>query len=59
MLLVDKLGKAELEQIKYWKPTTAGDIIFNFWDSDSGGGEMCLEIVAARDVNHGSDIVSN
>ena len=30
--IVGELSKAELEQIKYWKPNTVGDIIFNFWD---------------------------
>ena len=29
---VSQLGEAEQEQIKYWKPKTIGDIIFNFWD---------------------------
>ncbi|MFD1032326.1 hypothetical protein [Metaplanococcus flavidus] len=26
------LNKGEIEQIKYWKPDTVGQIIFNFWD---------------------------
>ena len=26
------LDHAELEQISYWKPSTAGDLIFNYWD---------------------------
>lgn len=26
------LNQGELEQIKYWKPETIGQIIFNFWD---------------------------
>ena len=30
--IVGELSKAELEQIKYWKPNTVGDIIFNCWD---------------------------
>ena len=30
--IVGELSKAELEQIKYWKPNIMGDIIFNFWD---------------------------
>ena len=30
--IVGELNKAELEQIKYWKPNIIGDIIFNFWD---------------------------
>ncbi|MFC0213118.1 hypothetical protein ACFFK0_11745 [Paenibacillus chartarius] len=34
-LLLDhkhELNKAELEQVKYWKPNTIGEIVFNFWD---------------------------
>jgi hypothetical protein len=27
-----RLGPAELEQIRYWKPTRIGDLIFNYWD---------------------------
>jgi hypothetical protein len=27
-----QLGPAELEQIRYWKPTRVGDLVFNFWD---------------------------
>ena len=30
--IVGELNKAELEQIKYWKPNIIGYIIFNFWD---------------------------
>lgn len=30
--IVGELSKAELEQVKYWKPNTIGDIVFNFWD---------------------------
>jgi hypothetical protein len=26
------LDHAELEQISYWKPRTAGELIFNYWD---------------------------
>jgi hypothetical protein len=26
------LDHAELEQISYWKPGTAGELIFNYWD---------------------------
>lgn len=26
------LGEAELEQIRYWKPRTVGEVVFNFWD---------------------------
>ncbi len=29
---VENLNCAELTQIKYWKPTSIGEIIFNFWD---------------------------
>ena len=29
---LNELNSAEIEQIKYWKPTNLGDIIFNFWD---------------------------
>jgi hypothetical protein len=25
------LNKAELKQIRYWKPKTVGEIVFNFW----------------------------
>lgn len=28
----NKLNKGDIEQIKYWKPETIGQIIFNFWD---------------------------
>ncbi|NKE04659.1 hypothetical protein [Mesobacillus selenatarsenatis] len=28
----NNLNRAELEQIKYWKPQRIGDVIFNFWD---------------------------
>lgn len=31
-LPVNQLNKGEIEQIKYWKPETVGQIIFNFWD---------------------------
>ncbi|WP_422122546.1 hypothetical protein DHX103_12155 [Planococcus sp. X10-3] len=27
-----RLNKGELDQIKYWKPETIGQIIFNYWD---------------------------
>ena len=30
--LTAELGKGELEQMKYWKPETIGDVIFNNWD---------------------------
>ena len=26
------LADAELEQIKYWRPQTVGELVFNFWD---------------------------
>jgi hypothetical protein len=26
------LDHAELEQIRHWKPGTAGELIFNYWD---------------------------
>jgi hypothetical protein len=26
------LNKSEIRQILYWKPTTVGDVVFNFWD---------------------------
>lgn len=26
------LNKGEIEQVKYWKPETVGQILFNFWD---------------------------
>ncbi len=26
------LGKAELEQVRYWKPELIGQILFNYWD---------------------------
>jgi len=28
----NNLNKAEVAQMKYWKPQRIGDIIFNFWD---------------------------
>lgn len=30
--LCGELSTAELEQIRYWNPQTAGEIIFNAWD---------------------------
>ena len=30
--LCQELGPEELEQIRYWKPKTVGEIIFNTWD---------------------------
>ncbi|NND04684.1 MAG: hypothetical protein HKN91_18060 [Acidimicrobiia bacterium] len=27
-----QLGDAERQEVKYWKPTTIGEIIFNWWD---------------------------
>ncbi|MGN6545033.1 MAG: hypothetical protein ACTHK7_08280 [Aureliella sp.] len=29
---LDVLGAVELEQIKYWKPRSVGEIAFNWWD---------------------------
>lgn len=29
---INNLNKAEVAQIKYWKPQRIGDVIFNFWD---------------------------
>ncbi len=29
---ISLLADAEVEQIKYWHPQTAGQVIFNFWD---------------------------
>jgi hypothetical protein len=26
------LNNSEIEQIKYWKPQTIGEVIFNYWD---------------------------
>ena len=26
------LNNAEIKQVLYWKPTTVGEVIFNFWD---------------------------
>jgi hypothetical protein len=26
------LDHAELEQISYWRPSTVGELIFNYWD---------------------------
>jgi eukaryotic-like serine/threonine-protein kinase len=26
------LDHAELEQVSHWKPSTAGELIFNYWD---------------------------
>ena len=30
--MLDALTPAELAQIRYWKPQTVGQILFNFWD---------------------------
>lgn len=30
--LVSNLSESEMEQIRYWKPQTVKEIIFNFWD---------------------------
>lgn len=29
---LSELGRAELEQVQYWKPHTLGEVIFNRWD---------------------------
>lgn len=29
---LSRLAPVEKDQISYWKPQTAGDVIFNFWD---------------------------
>lgn len=29
---IDALAEVELAQIRYWKPTSIGDILYNFWD---------------------------
>lgn len=29
---IGALDQAELDQIRFWKPKTVGDVIFNFWD---------------------------
>ena len=29
---LDKLNRAEIEQVKYWKPSTVGELAFNWWD---------------------------
>ena len=26
------LDRAEIEQVKYWKPATIGELAFNWWD---------------------------
>ncbi len=30
--LLDALAPAEQEQLRHWKPSTIGEILFNFWD---------------------------
>ena len=27
-----QLSRAECEQIRYWRPRTVGEVLFNFWD---------------------------
>ena len=27
-----ELGDTEMKQIRYWKPRTVGEVVFNFWD---------------------------
>lgn len=29
---LEKLDRAEIDQIKYWKPSTIGELAFNWWD---------------------------
>ena len=29
---LEKLDRAEIEQVKYWQPTTIGELAFNWWD---------------------------
>ncbi len=29
---LSQLDRAELEQVKYWKPATIGQLVFNWWD---------------------------
>jgi hypothetical protein len=29
---LDQLDRAEIEQVKYWKPHTIGELAFNWWD---------------------------
>ncbi len=29
---LSELSDAEMNQVKYWKPKTIGEFIFNFWD---------------------------
>jgi hypothetical protein len=29
---LDQLDRAEMEQVKYWKPYTIGELAFNWWD---------------------------
>ena len=31
-VMLDALTPAEQEQLRYWKPSTIGEILFNFWD---------------------------
>ncbi|MGW0730281.1 hypothetical protein [Streptomyces sp. GbtcB7] len=27
-----ELAEAELEQVRYWRPSTVGELVFNWWD---------------------------
>ncbi|MER6473230.1 hypothetical protein [Streptomyces collinus] len=27
-----ELAEAELEQVRYWRPSTIGELMFNWWD---------------------------
>jgi len=29
---LSELNTAELDQVKYWKPSRVSEIVFNFWD---------------------------
>ncbi|MEU7455404.1 hypothetical protein [Streptosporangium roseum] len=29
---LSELGEAEMDQIRYWRPETVGELVFNFWD---------------------------
>ncbi|WP_156056393.1 hypothetical protein [Streptosporangium roseum] len=29
---LSELGEVEMDQIRYWRPETVGELAFNFWD---------------------------
>ncbi|MEV4183139.1 hypothetical protein AB0J28_17075 [Streptosporangium canum] len=29
---LSELGEVEMDQIRYWRPETVGELVFNFWD---------------------------